>query len=896
MKRVVDVLYGLKGYPNQERFDDFKTDLFEEDVPVPILVDTINEGTTGSGVTIDGVLLKDGTITTTAPIIRSLDPAVTAAGTTQATAVFTLTEEINIITAGAANTGVQLPVAVVGLSITVYNDTASVKKIYANDSTSQTIDDLGATAAVVMQPEDVVTFYCYTIIKWQSDFETIDTYNALSVNNALATGSSLAVTDTGIFTGTAGIVKITADAITTGDMLNLDAGGGGMTGDGKFINCNDDDVDYFAVSAHGATTITSDAVEANNAYVPLTISKDLTHATAVVVAQTNSALSVAQVSATTAAGVGTVMTVANIMSALAMTNSTAVASADVYSGTVLSLAYSATTTTTGTATNSATGFLLDYNVSETAGTLSNTSFNVMFIDFDAAGTPAFANGTYNMLLIDVDTASSLDATATAILNGVYVDMSGTTVTDAQLSLFGVNVLMPTFGTSAQIGARISDGTRIVDLVNGTNAASLTGNVLITGTGVTAGNILEINATALTTGSLFDYLDITTKTEGYLFNGSVTTSVLTSNFLADDFLCSCAHDGVGNDTLRMIRRSWTGALPNGTLAADFVIAEFSFSGTAGTAASKSGAITGVKIDLGSATVNDSALSVYGLYIDPTVTNTSSAGLYGIYMPGGGTPYIPLQVGVKASASGSGLKLSGSGDNSAGVQLYFDDGGASVAGEVVTPIRSRMLITVAQTSGTTVCGSFSQMVSLGTTGSTKALTTGALRAAYIFNQVGALTMTSAAEVSGINQATTVAGNTTVDTDSRFTGIDINIRGAGTITPAGSGVVSGLYIRSSETAQWTTGIKLADSAAPTAIAIGTATTGISTSGTMTNLIDVTAAATLTNLFKFDAVAGVLVASDVDPNETPSSGGLGADGVITFLIGGDTCYIPYFTALHNL
>jgi len=51
-------------------------------------------------------------------------------------------------------------------------------------------------------------------------------------------------------------IKVTMDALTTGDMLYLDNGGGTMTGDGKFINCNDDNVSVFAVSSGGATAIT----------------------------------------------------------------------------------------------------------------------------------------------------------------------------------------------------------------------------------------------------------------------------------------------------------------------------------------------------------------------------------------------------------------------------------------------------------------------------------------------------------------------------------------------------------------------------------------------------------------------------------------------------------------
>jgi len=54
-------------------------------------------------------------------------------------------------------------------------------------------------------------------------------------------------------------ISVTMGAITTGDMLYLDNGGATMTGDGKFINCNDDDTSQFSVAVNGATTIAGSA-------------------------------------------------------------------------------------------------------------------------------------------------------------------------------------------------------------------------------------------------------------------------------------------------------------------------------------------------------------------------------------------------------------------------------------------------------------------------------------------------------------------------------------------------------------------------------------------------------------------------------------------------------------
>ena len=102
------------------------------------------------------------------------------------------------------------------------------------------------------------------------DGEILELINA---GDATSTGTGLSITMPDITTGAAtGInvtmvgatttakgISVTMDAITTGDMLYLDNGGATMTGDGKFINCNDDDVSQFSVGAKGLTTITGDA-------------------------------------------------------------------------------------------------------------------------------------------------------------------------------------------------------------------------------------------------------------------------------------------------------------------------------------------------------------------------------------------------------------------------------------------------------------------------------------------------------------------------------------------------------------------------------------------------------------------------------------------------------------
>jgi hypothetical protein len=77
---------------------------------------------------------------------------------------------------------------------------------------------------------------------------------------------------------------------------------------------------------------------------------------------------------------------------------------------------------------------------------------------------------------------------------------------------------------------------------------------------------------------------------------------------------------------------------------------------------------------------------------------------------------------------------------------------------------------------------------------------------------------------------------------------------------------------------------------IAGSSCTSGISM-GAVTNAINITAAANVTNLFKFDAAAGCILNVDVNPKDVPSAGGLGADACIRIDIGGQDYFIPLFT-----
>ena len=208
------------------------------------------------------------------------------------------------------------------------------------------------------------------------------------------------------------------------------------------------------------------------------VTKTLVNSTAVgTLAQTNNALRITENTATSAAASGA-STSSNDVVYFSKTASTAVASADVYGGVLCNMINTIQTTGTGTATATETTLKLDYNVSETAGTLTLDDFNVMVIDYDTAGTPSFGAGTYNLLLIEADDAAIPVYAATTVFNGLKVDFSGLNMSDADFEVNGINSFLPALATSPMraIYAASNDGNITVTLVDGVDALIVRGRV------------------------------------------------------------------------------------------------------------------------------------------------------------------------------------------------------------------------------------------------------------------------------------------------------------------------------------------------------------------------------------------------------------------------------------
>lgn len=132
--------------------------------------DTINGVATGTGVTMPAKSVDIFTCTAAGAWYAevgigfagslptdSFTDNITAVGNSQANG-YQLTTEINRITAGAATTGVILPLAVAGLEITVVNKSANSIHVYG--AGTDTIDDVATATGVVQMAGSTVVYYC----------------------------------------------------------------------------------------------------------------------------------------------------------------------------------------------------------------------------------------------------------------------------------------------------------------------------------------------------------------------------------------------------------------------------------------------------------------------------------------------------------------------------------------------------------------------------------------------------------------------------------------------------------------------------------------------------------------------------------------------------------------
>jgi hypothetical protein len=199
-------------------------------------------------------------------------------------------------------------------------------------------------------------------------------------------------------------------------------------------------------------------------------------------------------------------------------------------------------------------------------------------------------------------------------------------------------MIPCTVAVAQTGSNNTDfvtALTLAGVLNGGSAFATTTDTLILSGGTNSQLYIHgaaaadgINfGTGLTTGSLIEYLNIDSKVSGYLFNGSMTNSILTDSTIIDDFTQGCDHDGVGSDTLIGKRFVWSGNVPNGTLVSDLTIYDIQFSGIYGSGGNTAGVLTGQSIQL-AGTMNDLGAKLFGLDITLTTVLTKVNDVAGV----------------------------------------------------------------------------------------------------------------------------------------------------------------------------------------------------------------------------------------------------------------------------
>lgn len=167
---------------------------------------------------------EDGELTVSVPTKLSVAPAVTAhAGGTKA-AAFQLTEEVNIVTTCAtALDSVLMPTADVGMRVVIANLGAATCAVYGKGT--NTIDDIATANPLIVQPETMVTLYCYTTAKWQSDMESKQVYDKLYADTIAENTSATGVTIDSVLhkdgliqtgAGTLGTPAVRVNAANTG--------------------------------------------------------------------------------------------------------------------------------------------------------------------------------------------------------------------------------------------------------------------------------------------------------------------------------------------------------------------------------------------------------------------------------------------------------------------------------------------------------------------------------------------------------------------------------------------------------------------------------------------------------------------------------------------------------
>jgi hypothetical protein len=134
-----------------------------------VAADIISELTANTGVTIDGVLIKDGGITSVIPNIYDHNTGIIAFPTGgQGNAVALTGEYNNINVCATAGDSVKLPTAVLGQSVVVTNNGVAALDVFP--FSGDTIDSMAANLALRVPPGVTITFKSISAVAWYSNY------------------------------------------------------------------------------------------------------------------------------------------------------------------------------------------------------------------------------------------------------------------------------------------------------------------------------------------------------------------------------------------------------------------------------------------------------------------------------------------------------------------------------------------------------------------------------------------------------------------------------------------------------------------------------------------------------------------------------------------------------
>lgn len=340
------------------------------------------------------------------------------------------------------------------------------------------MDDVGADLDVSARAIDI----SYAMSRSSAGAHNLDAVDILRIDFDVAAGC--AIGDGGV--GNVNMILLDGDGVIPGATISNNMNISGMMIDWSAASMNDANASLFGlyiempVADHDTAAtvegirILGDTPSAHNDVIGITISKDLVNTAAGAgITQTNNALNVSSVNTNAEAFV---MDVSNTLVDFIVSNAAAAAGADTYAGIVLNIDYSAEVATAGTATSSATGLLVDYNLTEGGGSvLTLDDFNVVEIDYDTVGTPVVGDGDYNLLYIN-GTDAGVPVYGDVTFSGINIDISAIDVTDDTLILYGAKFTIPnTVGIAVERAAvNTTDGVHTAKLSDGSMGISALG--------------------------------------------------------------------------------------------------------------------------------------------------------------------------------------------------------------------------------------------------------------------------------------------------------------------------------------------------------------------------------------------------------------------------------------